>query len=649
MPLLERLGQAVIPRIAWGYLVLVGWTSKILWKEKEARDILVKESGNIIFAFWHGRQVFLPWAYRGWDAYVLVSRSKDGELIARVIEMSGMKTVRGSSSRGGLEALRGLKEKLEEGKSIGITPDGPRGPQRSVHEGALYLAKETGKPILPVTVSCARKLIFRGWDDYWLPLPFNRIVVAHGSPVRIAKNDSLEEKSRELKAELDRLTDGADRMTDAMRSGPGETLSYLLYNLALFAFFPLILLGIFLKHPRTFTEHFWDGLGERLARYPALQPAAGKTVWIHAASLGECRAALPFVTALRQEIPSARIVFSSTTVNGVQEAKRLGLGDPVVYSPLDLPVSVAAAFETFRPSMVILMESEIWPNWIKAAKDFGAVVGILNGRISARSAGRYEIFRKVCGPWMRKIDFVCAREIADAERFAQAGIPEERISVSGNLKFDLLPMNLNGSEKNTPADELRKTCPLWTAGSVREGEISLVLEAFLEARRAVHNLRLVLAPRHMDSLSEIESSARAENLTAARRSSGEKGAWDILIWDTFGDLWRAYRDSDVSFVGGSLVPLGGQNPIEPASFGKPVIFGPHMENFRDPARVLLEGGGAVQVQDAQDLARAVVKIIPDESLKLDMGRRAKISVDAFAGLATRASLEVVLKHLRAHA
>ena len=396
-------------------------------------------------------------------------------------------------------------------------------------------------------------------------------------------------------------------------------------------------------------EHFWDGLGERLGRYPAWEPAAGETVWIHAASLGECRAALPFITALRREIPSVRIVFSSTTVNGVREAKRLGLGDPVVYSPVDLPGSVAAAFEAFHPRLVLLLESEIWPNWIKAAKNYGAAVGILNGRISARSAARYGLFRAVCGPWMRKIDFVCAREKADAERFATAGIPEGRISVSGNLKFDLLPANLNGSGQSPATGVKTGGGPLWTAGSVREGEISLVLDAFLEARNRVEGLRLVLAPRHMDGLSEIESRACAENLTVGRRSSGGEGAWNILIWDTFGDLWQAYRDSDVSFVGGSLVPLGGQNPIEPASFGKPVIFGPHMENFSDPARVLLEGGGAVQVQNPQELARAIVKILPDEDLKREMGRKAKISVDAFAGRATRASLEVVLKHLGLYA
>ncbi|OGR87377.1 MAG: hypothetical protein A3A86_02275 [Elusimicrobia bacterium RIFCSPLOWO2_01_FULL_60_11] len=640
---MERAAQWIIPRIAWGYLTLVARTSKILWKDKEARDRLVKEHGNIIFAFWHGRQVFLPRAYRGWDAYVLVSKSKDGELIARVVEMSGMKTVRGSSSRGGLEALRGLKEKLEEGRSVGITPDGPRGPQREVHEGALYLARETGKPILPVAVSCTRKLIFRAWDDYWLPLPFNRIVVAHGTPVRVAKSDSLEEKSKELKRGLDRLTDGADRMADAMKQSAGEKLFYLLYNFSLFAFFPLILLGLYFKHPRTFTEHFWDGLGERLGRYQPLEPAEGDTVWIHAASLGECRAALPFVTALRKEIPSVRIVFSSTTINGVLEARRLGLGERVVYSPLDLPWSVAAAFKAFRPRIVLLLESEIWPNWLKAAKDFGAVAGILNGRISARSARRYGFFRWMCGPWMRKIDFVCAREAADAERFERAGIPQERISVSGNLKFDLAPLDLNGSGASMAG--IQKGGPVWTAGSVREGEVSLVLDAFLEARKTVKDLRLVLAPRHLDGLNDIETRARTEKLTASRRSSGGGGPWDILIWDTFGDLLQAYRDSDLSFVGGSLVPLGGQNPIEPAGFEKPVIFGPHMENFSDPARVLLEGGGALQVQDAPGLARALVRILPDAGLKKEMGRKAKASVDAFRGRATRAALEVVLKRL----
>lgn len=200
------------PRLAWLYIHFVALTSRVRWFNLEARREGEKAYGNFIYAFWHGRQVLLTWAYRGTGHTVLVSQSKDGELIARVLDLFGMRTIRGSSSRGGARSWVELKHAVEGGRTVAFTPDGPRGPQRMVAPGVIQLALKTGKPILPLTCSFRRKLVFRGWDEYWVPLPFNRVEIGLGRFVWVKPGDDLDAKARELAAELDRLTDRADAL-----------------------------------------------------------------------------------------------------------------------------------------------------------------------------------------------------------------------------------------------------------------------------------------------------------------------------------------------------------------------------------------------------------------------------------------------------
>lgn len=201
----------LIPRLAWLYLHFVGATSRIVWIRRQQVTDFENARESFIFAFWHGRQVFFTYLYKNMGAYALVSKSKDGEYIARVLHHFGFGTVRGSSSRGGMKAIIEMKRKLEEGKTIGITPDGPRGPQRTINPGALFLALKTGKKIVPISCSASRKLVFHGWDDYWIPLPFSKWTVTLGEFISVGPNDDLERKAAQLQATLNRLTDEADK------------------------------------------------------------------------------------------------------------------------------------------------------------------------------------------------------------------------------------------------------------------------------------------------------------------------------------------------------------------------------------------------------------------------------------------------------
>lgn len=705
---MQKLVDYFVPRLAWLYLNFVGKTSKIYWSNLDELEKYEKQFHKPLYAFWHGRQLFFAYAYRNQPAASLVSQSHDGEYIAQAIRLFGMETVRGSSSRGGRRALVKLKRILESGKAAAVTPDGPKGPQKTVASGILFLSKKTGKQILPITYSAKRKLIFHGWDDYWVPLPFNTILIRYGKPIAVLPEDNIEKKSQELANELNRITQEADELclkddfpslkksallTDVspfQLPSVTEKILYLIYNIGLLIFSPFILFAICLRYPQTFFKHFHKGLSMRmgLLNKPETPPThSKKTIWVHASSLGECRAAIPLIHALRKKYPNHFIALSSSTVTGIAEAEKLHLADLIFYSPIDVPFILKNIFRKIQPQIILLMESEIWPNWIRIAKNSNVKVGIVNGRISQRSAQRYLKIKRISRILMNKIDFVCAREKADAERFEAIGIPKNRIQLTGNLKFDLQPWNIDRNlEPVVPKTVFSEKKSLWVAGSVRDGEEKFIFDAFLSLLKKHPNLKLVFAPRHLDHIHSIihtlkslklhyllrsqitESPKPQEVLDSARtliegvsfeqseassrskvfRNQGteffsftnEKN-WNVLIWDTFGDLWRAYQESTVVFVGGSLVPTGGQNPVEPAWFSKPILFGPHMENFAEPAKILLESNGAIQVQNSAELASAIDALLSNPEKISDTGAKAKNAIEKFSGRATEETMKVI--------
>ncbi|MBI4056904.1 MAG: lysophospholipid acyltransferase family protein [Elusimicrobia bacterium] len=204
--------KALIPYLGYFYIWIVGKTSRITWKGSEIPRNLESQGINFVYAFWHSRQFFFVYSHRHQPVSILVSSSRDGEYIAKMLELSGMKTVRGSSTRGGSKALKELVDHARQGNHLGITPDGPRGPAREVKQGVLFLAQKLGLSIIPITYAAKRKMVFGSWDKIHLPLPCNRIVIAHGTPIQMSSQDSLEEKSQELKMALDHITRQADEM-----------------------------------------------------------------------------------------------------------------------------------------------------------------------------------------------------------------------------------------------------------------------------------------------------------------------------------------------------------------------------------------------------------------------------------------------------
>jgi len=385
-----------------------------------------------------------------------------------------------------------------------------------------------------------------------------------------------------------------------------------------------------------------DGyLHERLGLIPeALRKGTGQgpRLWMHAASLGEVRVARSLAAILNERHPELSLLVSTMTPHGRRAAREwLGPRCRVLYAPLDVPPLVRRALRAWRPKAMVFLETEIWPAWLRVAHCMGVPSLLLNGRISPRSFPRYLRMR----PFFRKVlsHVACFSMIseADAERIRAIGAPAERVLVAGNAKYDLLIQDAD-PRLGRGMRSVLGLLPgerLWVAGSTRTGEEEILFEAFIKVLRAVPQALLVVAPRHVKRAGEVLSLALQKGLSARLWSRLPRRGVQVVVLDTFGELFPCYGAADVAFCGGSLVPKGGQNPLEPAAWGKPVLVGPSMEDFKD-AVAMLEGAGAAQrVRDASSLAEAVIWAFQHEDAAREMGWRGRGALFRYQGAAQR--------------
>ena len=397
-----------------------------------------------------------------------------------------------------------------------------------------------------------------------------------------------------------------------------------LYTLGLWLAAPLVLARLALRARRQ--PEYLEHLAERFGRYPTRQQPApagrcGPLYWLHAVSVGETQAARPVVEALRARRPDARFLLTHMTPTGRTTAREL-FGDTVqsVYLPYDFPFAVRRFLARFRPDVGVVMETELWPNLVSACQRAGVPLFLVNARLSERSAARYRRFPGLTEAALQGLSGILAQTEADAARLRALGAPA--VTVTGNVKFDALPapalvelgLRWRAGWQGRPA---------WIAASTREGEEPLVLEA-LRALRVPGTL-LVLVPRHPQRFDEVARMLDAAGLRHVRRSApGALEALadrsiDVLLGDSMGEMAAYYAACDLAFVGGSLLPLGGQNLIEPCALGRPVLVGPHTFNFREVAEQAIAAGAARRVEDAASLARAVESLLGDPALREAMG------------------------------
>lgn len=393
-----------------------------------------------------------------------------------------------------------------------------------------------------------------------------------------------------------------------------------------------------------------DSWRDRLGYVPKnlTAPLRG-SIWVHAVSVGETMAAAGLVDALQARYPERPIYISHVTPTGREAGeKRLPGIAGRFFLPLDLRGPLNRALNRLKPELLVVVETELWPNLLRAAHNSGARVAVVNARLSPRSMRGYRAFRFLMRPVLSNVDSVMAQSEGDAQRFVEIGASPERVATTGNLKFDSEPpvcRAVNAALEQALASAGRG--PVLVAASTMQGEEELVLGAWREIRRRYPRGLLILAPRHPPRFDRVAALLAAEPGGFVRRSALDldnaapadlsrtiSGA-SILLLDSLGELAGIFELATVVFVGGSLVPTGGHNLLEPAWWAKPVVFGPHMENFRDAAGLFLEAHAAVQVRDVHELENDVIALFEDADRRRRMGEAARSVVERQRGATGR--------------
>ena len=373
------------------------------------------------------------------------------------------------------------------------------------------------------------------------------------------------------------------------------------------------------------------GFGQRLGFYGRKITAAvnhTRPVWIHGASVGEALAAARLVRDIRQRFPARKIVVSVFTATGYETARRVLSDPPVIFLPLDHPWGVKRALSRFDPSVLIFLETEIWPNMLRLAHRRGTPTLLLSGRFSARSFTKYSLLGWFFRGVIRNFASMGMQSEEDASRVKMLGADPDRVFVTGNLKL-AGPENTFDEDLVSPESIYREPQSdggrLLVVGSSHRGEEEILLNAFRYLKKSFPDLHMVLAPRHPQRFAEVEKLLRARGLEFAKKSQSNGRSFfvqDICFLDTLGDLQKFYALGDIAFVGGSLVDAGGHNLLEPARLRKPVLFGPYMANFAAIAEAMKAKGGGIEVRGADDLIREITGLLVDPHKRRAMGEKA---------------------------
>jgi 3-deoxy-D-manno-octulosonic-acid transferase len=433
-----------------------------------------------------------------------------------------------------------------------------------------------------------------------------------------------------------------------------DTRVYFIYSLLIVLFF--VVMSPYLLYQAVRYRKYVRSLPQRLGILPLSFNLDGdESIWIHAVSVGEVLTARALLQELRQRYPRLRIFLSTTTFTGHQVARNnLQYIDEVFYFPFDFAFIVRRTLRLVRPRLFIMMETELWPNLLRACHARGVKTLLVNGRISSRSYPRYKLARPFFERVLAHVDRFCMQSEESARRIVDIGADPARVTVTGSLKFDSLerPGSMAASDRgrNRVLRYFRVSPdrPVVIAASTLKGEEEPVLEAFQRLRATRPHSLLIIAPRKPERFDDVERLARRSGLEVARRTElrvDSEPRHDIVVLDTIGELAQLFQVATVVFVGGSLVDAGGHNILEPAVFGKPIIFGPYMQNFAEIARTFLDNGAGVEVKSGRELETALLDLMGDPVRRASLGAAARALVEANRGARAR-SLEAIAQLLQ---
>jgi 3-deoxy-D-manno-octulosonic-acid transferase len=427
---------------------------------------------------------------------------------------------------------------------------------------------------------------------------------------------------------------------------------YLLYDLILYAS-SLFLVPYYLFRGLRFGKAR-HGIRERLGIFPKdlhRQLMGRQVIWVHAVSVGETRAAIPLLKSLRKHYPDALLVLSNVTETGRKIAAGVKEVDHYIFFPFDLRWIVRKTLNIIKPNLIILVETEIWPNFVLEAKRQEIPLVLVNGRISDRSFPRYRMAGKLLEPILDSISDFCMQSEQDSRRIRHLGASSGRVQVTGNLKFDMQPPEIDTTELSSLKRDLKlpEACTIWVAGSTHNGEELQLVDVYQKLRKSCPNLFLILVPRHPERCRQVHDELSKKDIAVTFRSevvtiNRTLTSGEIMIVDTLGEMLKLYAVSELVFVGGSLVPVGGHNVLEASLMKKPVLFGPYMQNFKEIARLVRAAHGGLQVKDSDDLYRQMKVLLENPTEAERIGDNGRYLLQENQG-ATERTLKVISRRL----
>jgi len=657
----SRFGRA-IGLIGARYMRFVRSTSEVTI---EPPDVVgrVNDTHPFILAMWHGQFALMPTLHelngKNFRVSAIAARHADASAIRALLGQFDIEVVQGAGAnerkrdKGGVYALRTATRLLKGGSTFSMTADIPPGPARRSGTGIVTLAKFSGRPVVPFAVATSRFLVLPTWSRMTINLPYSKLAYVIGDPIWVpadADADMLEVQRQAVEAGLNRATERAYALvggniarvtppsSDALAGPAPEGFALKAYRAgtSLFGLVAPLLLTIRGRQGKEDTAR----RGERYGKAGLPRPD-GPLVWIHAASVGETNAVLPVIDRLLAARADLSVLLTTGTVTSAAMAKRrLPPRALHQYIVLDVPAYVRAFLDHWKPDAGMFAESEVWPNLIIEASRRHIPLALVNARMSARSARRWKWFSGFSRPLFSRFDVVLAQNELLARTIKRLGA--RRVLAVGNLKIDAPPPVVDAVE----LDRLRHALdgrPVLVAASTHDPEEEIVAAAHRLAKAALPGLCTIIAPRHPGRGKAIAQMLTSRGFTVALRSAGERpdAGTDIYIVDAIGELGTLYALTDVAFVGGSLIPHGGQNPVEAIGHGAAVVTGPHWNNFRDFYRALLRHKGARQVATAEELAAAVVQLLSEERELLRMRDGAKQALASLSGALDR-TVETIL-------
>jgi 3-deoxy-D-manno-octulosonic-acid transferase len=540
------------------------------WRTNRLRPSTGLQGSHVLYGFWHGVQLPLLYTHRNMGISIVISQSSDGDIVSAVCEVMGYRPVRGSSSRGGLEAARELIRRLRTGTPGAITPDGPRGPARQVKKGITLVPEKAEVPVVPYGAWASPAIRLKSWDGFMIPLPFARLCIAEGLPVlpEFCTAEALTAAINSRQALAEMMVSRASMQASAARAA-GAAL-----------------------HPAAALVLMARNRNERRERLGYAPVRHDRPAWLHGASLGELKGLAPVLDALREaDIP---VFLTCTTSAGREFIENSGV--PGSFLPIDTPAAVERFLSRVKPSRLFLAETEFWPVLLHSVVKAGIPACLVNGRLSMKSLSGYRAVKSLFGGIFGSFRVVFTRTPEDTERFQELGV---KAVTAGDFKCFV---KARPPEESWKGMIRRGSNGILVAGSTRRGEERTVLQVALKA-----GMTPVMVPRHTERTGEVADICRAMGLSPGIWSNNPVDS-DCLVVDARGVLASLYGLADVAFVGGTLVPLGGHNVLEPAAHGVPVIVGPHHESFAVEIEEMKKRGACMVFSNADQGAEAALNL-----------------------------------------